>query len=539
MKIKEAESGKKGKRIVDILMKAMNWVTIIYTFMMLVVFPLYIRNGYSKIGTSKYQFFRVISMICFGVLILLGVCYLFATIKEGTLVKRCRSYSLLDILVLLYGVCVIVSFAFSEYKDVALFGTKGWYMGMYSQLIFVLTYFFLSRFWEKGKWILYLHFFVSGMVFLIGILNRFMIDPLGVYRDLPKEYIIQFLSTFGQATWYSSYICTVFPIGIFLFVAGRSGVLRFWSGIYCAIGFAAVVTQNSDSAFISVAAILLVLFWFAFEDNRNMKQMLELLLIMFASFALIGILQNAFSERAVLLEQLSMTLSKGIITKVALAVCLVLYVVFVCLIRQRDFDVRKFSVIRKIVLVVVATIVLLVVLLIYLNTTGALQAWFGFRSNHNYLLFDKNWGNGRGFTWSFSIDVIREMPILKKLVGVGPDCFASYCYSIPEYVRRLDAKWGENLTLTNAHNEFLNTMICLGLFGLLSYASMLVAAVKRFLAERKTNILCAAMGLGVLSYMAHNLFCYQQACGTPILFIVMGIGEAILRKEKDKNKTAS
>lgn len=33
--------------------------------------------------------------------------------------------------------------------------------------------------------------------------------------------------------------------------------------------------------------------------------------------------------------------------------------------------------------------------------------------------------------------------------------------------------------------------------------------------------------------MAYNFFCYQQVCCTPFVFLVMGIGEYIWRREAE------
>lgn len=69
--------------------------------------------------------------------------------------------------------------------------------------------------------ILYGFFAGSGITFILGILNRFGVDPLGMYKGISSSYQILFLSTIGQATWYSSYVCTVFAIGLCIFFCGK------------------------------------------------------------------------------------------------------------------------------------------------------------------------------------------------------------------------------------------------------------------------------------------------------------------------------
>ena len=67
----------------------------------------------------------------------------------------------------------------------------------------------------------------------------------------------------------------------------------------------------------------------------------------------------------------------------------------------------------------------------------------------------------------------------EKAFGVGPDCFMPYSYSIPEYADKLYQYWKPNI-LTNAHNEFLNLLICIGIAGLLAFIAMLCMGVARF-----------------------------------------------------------
>lgn len=145
-------------------------------------------------------------------------------------------------------------------------------MGLRTQLLMGASYFLISRFfpWKNGKekrgtglggkLILYGFFSGSGITFILGILNRFGVDPLGMYKGIRSSYQILFLSTIGQATWYSSYVCTVFAIGLCIFFTAENNKIRIASGLYCVLGFMTLVTQNSDSAFASLALLFTGLF---------------------------------------------------------------------------------------------------------------------------------------------------------------------------------------------------------------------------------------------------------------------------------------
>lgn len=111
--------------------------------------------------------------------------------------------------------------------------------------------------------------------------------------------------------------------------------------------------------------------------------------------------------------------------------------------------------------------------------------------------------------------MIMEMNPFHKLFGVGPDHFAGYAYSL--YEEELNWKWGNNV-LTNAHNEWVNMIVDYGFLGAAAYIGFFLSALVRFVknSEDSPVFLCAA-GC-IVSYMGHNLFCYQQVLCTPFVF---------------------
>lgn len=572
----------------------------LYMTAVFVLLPLLLKDKYRMLGTFKYEVFRFLSFAGLGIIFLTEVSVIITsygrrkkasaaggsaqsqkTGGKGPVWKFLsekidflrRHLSATDWFVAGYGICVIISFFLSVSKAEAFWGTKGWYMGLVSQLIFVVSYFVVSRWWSGTMGVWYAACGAAFVAFLFGVLHRFSIDPFGLYKGLSDNIIKQYLSFLGQNTWYSSYMCTVFQLGLFLFwgtglhgkcaLAGSYGQggkrslserhgnskgkrtrssaggadrselgLRLAGGVFCAVGFASWVTQNSDSAYIALALILLVLFCLGFQGNLWMERFLEVVLLMLFSFTATGFAQEIFADRAVLPEALSLFFSQGILTIVSFIVVCICYIMLLVA-EKRDFQVRKISWLGKTVVILFIVGILAGVALIMLNTSGILNEWFGFSSRNNYLLFNDDWGNGRGRTWSFSVQMIKELPFYRKLFGVGPDCFAFYGYNDPEYAAQLTGMWG-NSTLTNAHCEWMTQMLCLGLTGLTAYAGIFVTAVFRYLKAAGRVPVLAAIALCLLAYTGHNVFCYQQALCTPFVFIILGMGERIWQLEADR-----
>lgn len=516
-----------------------NHILEIYWIAMFLIYPFYHGNGFVKMGAHKYEFFRWTEIAMLVSVLLLALIYGIVCIRhkrwliDKNFIKTAwQKLSILDYAVVAYAIFSGLSYLFSDFRDKAWEGASGWYMGMEAQLIFILSYFVISRVWVRKNRVIWYLLFGSAGVFLMGILHRFMIDPLHMYDGLKDWQILQFLSTLGQATWYSSFVCTLYPVGVFLFWYCKKKSNRIAAGIYTVLAFATVVTQNSDSAFIALVFMLLALFWFSFESNEKMRRFLEVLLLMLITFKGIGVLQIIFADRAVQLDRISVFMSQSIVTWVALVLVGGLYGGFLYAEKKEKLHVPKFQIIRKIVVGVFAVSVIGAAVFIVVNTHNINSGnTDGFVTYNQYLYFDSAWGNGRGTTWMHTADMWNDFSVGQKLIGVGPDSYSFYSYSIPEYEERLHAAWG-NTTLTNAHNEWMNIFICYGLLGAFAYISIFITAMIRFARARESRPFVLAIVLCTLSYMGHNAFCYQQVLCTPFMFILFGIGEAMIRGEK-------
>lgn len=514
------------------LEKIKNGIIFLYLFVMLGIFPIYYKKQYEGIGTLKFQLFYKATI---GFLIAMAVILpLYHNGRLQEFLETLRPVSLLDKLVLGYGVCVLLSFLFSEYKDYAIKGAEGWNMGLLSQLFFLALYWLLSRYFSGGRWILYLHFLASGLVFLLGILHRFEIDPLQMYPGLNLTQKQQFLSTLGQATWYSSYVCTVFALGVFVFYLSKNWKQKLAAGVYAVLAFGTLVTQNSDSAFMAVLGIFLLLGWVSFGTIEKLWNFSLLGTLLFGTFYGMGILQKIFAERAIPLDSLSIFFSQSGFTVVCfyLFLCFTLFLWQVGGRKEAREQKRLLKILKGIYAVgfwMMAAGILLLIVFIILNTKGILFDWFGYESHHNYLYFDYEWGNRRGSSWILAWQGFSELTFLHKLFGVGPDSFAAYMYSVPELKELLTGIWGTRLTLTNAHNEYLNSLLCYGILGLGAWVGVLIGGIRYFLKQAKQEPFLTAFALCIMGYACHNIFCYQQVCCTPFLFLALGIGESICR----------
>lgn len=545
------------------LSKINNLIISFYLFVMLGFFPLYYRYQYADMGDEKYKIFLYASSACVVVSFLLYfwravLSYCVMAKKEAvgknsttkpinkkSIKKYICSHSL-DCVVLLYFCTVTISFLLTDFKNFAWKGADGWFMGMLSQTLFVAVYFIIAKTWSYRPWALILLGISSVMVFVIAILHRFDIDLLNIYGNISEYYKILFLSTMGQSSWYSSFLCTVFPIGLFIFFNEKDKKKRTLAGVYSAIAMMSLVTQNTDSAFLALFAVMMVLFYLSFDGM--IKEFLEVLLLIMASFRFMGICQRIFATRMIPLDAMSLFMTQSAWGWIALVIVMGIYW---WIYRKEIFTERKTTTKKRtgniekvqrrysrklfwIAMAILSAAVLLVMFFIVVNTTGLLQRSFGFQSSNNYLLYDNYWGNGRGFAWTFAVTTFAELPFLQKLFGVGPDCFSAYAASVPEYLEQMKGFWGD-LVLTNVHNEYLTKIYTIGIAGLVAYVTMQVTGFTTFIKNRDKNPMLSAFALCIVSYMAHNIFCYEQVCCTPFFYILFGIGSNLIHNKEKKS----
>ncbi len=532
---------KKAKQAVNELLshRFVKEILGVYLFLIFVIYPLYYEDAYYNMGDAKWNFFRTVTYYFDGPLFAIPTFLVFLLAAfiwyQIDLLRKNeigdfwkKDVTITDKFVLFYLIACLFSTVISPYKEFIIWGYEGWYMGMIAQFAFCALYFFVSRFWRWDDLMMVVYMAAATVVNLLGVLNRFNVDPLGMYEGLEDYYKAMFLSTLGQATWYSSYVMIIFPIGIYMYWNAEKQWVRRASFLYLVIGFMTCITQDSDSAFLALGATLITLFCFSFRDNRCMERFLEVILIMLLSWRFTGLLQILFPEQAMVLGGLMSFGSLHPFMWVPIIIFGAVYFLFKKKDKEGKIDITSYTWIRTAVLIGLLILLIAYIIFAYLNTIGALPE--SLRSDNWYLVFDEYWGNNRGSSWAISIDCIFKTLTndpLRFIFGAGPDGFYNTAYTY--HAEELFAKWGENTILTCAHNEWITQVINIGIVGGIAYLGIFVSAFICFTKKSETIPELIAPTMCIAAYFAHNFFCYQQIICTPIIFIIIGAGISIVR----------
>lgn len=514
----------------------------VYLFLLVFValYVFYAPEGYIQIATNKYRFYRMMALITGGIMVpLIALRYLFGFRKRNRDEKKLR-ISETDIFMFLFLVANCVSFFLTPYKEEALWGTSGWYMGFAMMISFIGIYFLISRFYD-GKIDLFVPIMaVTAAVFLWGLLNRFSVYPVDMQYDN-----VAFISSIGNINWFCGYWSVFFAIGIVLYIIAEDRRLRIIAAVHSVLSLAMGVVEGSDSAYISMGVVFFFLFLLSFRKTVYMKRWLDECVFLCGSCQVMRVIA-AFGPEEIEPEYTGWTglnlvtptigLMLGNLTLIALAVFILLRI----LLERTDKRYRERASqgqwIRRIVwlkyaavwLVVSTAAVYLTLLIINTRTPGIL----GPLSRYKVFLFDGSWGSNRGTTWRDGLAVYQTLPLRERLFGVGQDCFSIYGYSVPELAARFEEEWPTS-RLTNAHNECITFLVDLGVFGLITFVGIFAGCFKRLIVKGAKEPLCYVFAVSLLSYFFHNQFSFSQVVNIPYIFLMFGLAENLMRKMDD------
>lgn len=515
-------------------------VMLVYVFFMLVLYPLLYHDKYFDMGGAKYAIFKWSSIVGLSVMTVMWLIWLISFKDKLKPEKELKSLSPTDFCAIGFLLISTLSYLLASDKAMALWGYEGWFMGVASQLFFVLAYFYVSRFWGYSKATIVCMIGAAAICYQIGILQRFGFNPLGLYDGVGEADIEKFLSTLGQTSWYSSYAILIVPFGMYFYWNTEKTNIRVLSGLFTALGFGMLCTTNSDSAYVAMVLILMVFFRYSLESNDKMKRFLEICIIGVFSMRVIGWMYALFPERQRTYitgdEKISKFVTSStpmLILLIALMAAYALFWVISNKPKDREksaFDISKYKTLIWRIAVVAAVLVIAgVAACVVLVTAGKMPEALSALNNVSFFNFDVSWGNHRGFNWRAAWVAFSRANFKDLLIGVGPDCFAS---AMDKYYAAEVAEYWNGLQLACAHNEWLNMLVTEGILGLAAYVGIFVTSIARASKYVKDEPVLIALMAGALAYMGHNVFCYQQCICTPVVFIFMGISEVIIRSKK-------
>lgn len=506
----------------------LSYILRIYVFLMVCIYPLYFENGYYNIGVAKNNFFIVVSTLMMAFLLIVwGIDRLVFT-KQNRMLIDLKKISVTERFIYIYMLAIVLSFLFSEYKNDVFWGSKGWYLGTFPLLLLSGFVIFLIHMWKDSMWILYSCLISSGIVFFLGVCNRFSYYPISMKLENPG-----FISTLGNINWFCGYMSVIVPIGAGLFVLleddDYNHIWKKWLlMLYVWIAFIAGFCQGSESFFVWNGILLFCLLWLSVKKIYRLKKWFLLITLWGVAGQTVRLLKvllpGKYNYGEAMLIDTNSTLLIAVFS-------LLIYLIMQWGLKEdKEIPIAMQKGIHILLISILSISVLFWIILSVYNTKIGIP----FLEDVSFCVYDENWGNGRGVIYKTAVGMIKEMSLIQVLFGVGADGFSAFAYSVPEIKEYLISIFGKS-TLTNAHCEILNNLINLGLLGTISFYGILFSLFFRCMRIGNRNKYVYIYALPIICYFGNNIVSFAQILNIPFLFLTIGIGENYLKKKVDYN----
>lgn len=83
--------------------------------------------------------------------------------------------------------------------------------------------------------------------------------------------------------------------------------------------------------------------------------------------------------------------------------------------------------------------------------------------------------------------------------------------------------------LTNAHNELLTSLVNIGILGSIAYYGIFVSFMIRARKYYRYDKRILYIALILVCFLGYNILNYQQILNYPFAFIMLGIGENLIK----------
>lgn len=507
--------------------------------LVVVIMPLFLtRNGYGRIADDKYSFFRNVTFFLMGLFAIISLVGIIANIFkykkeffnktreefEG-LVKR---LNIADKFFIIFMITTAFSFVLSLYKQITFWGAPDWHMGFATYLFIAFYYYVLRRYYETNYFVIFATSVSFLLVFGLGILNRYGIDPLKLYDfyEYQSWQMRNLLTTIGNINWFSCFASVAAPVIFYMFFSNK-GLLRLPYFVISCVTFFCCFECGSEAIYIMFGITYYILFLASVGSTRKFINFIELLMLLPAFWLVLYYFPNHFIFNLDF-QRISDALRREEWLYVLIPLAVIWLILRIVYYGFKKDILRNKYVSRVMFFGILIISAVLVILFIVLQFSDPLWNAFG---NVEFLRFSRDWGTNRGGIWIDSVKIFFQGNIFTYLFGTGPDTYAYYFH--PNVV---DTGIFANAVLRNAHNEFLNMFCNEGILGGLSYAGFYISAFiigfKKFRTNKNALLLC----LITASYFGVHFVMFGQPLSTPIAIIFIALLLKQCDNVKDKNK---
>ncbi len=467
-------------------------IIILITFVM----PLYADDGYFNMLESKNFVLYCIGTVLSFAIVVGNI----ERLKNGIKLswrKVKKKISLLDISVILLAVSVYISMFISYDFRHAFLGDKGWYMGGLAMTICTILYFYITIQGVELDKCMKCLLISSCIVYIIGITEYFGVDVLNFHQNMQNK-VTDYISTIGNITWMSGYMAILFPMSMMQLLNETEQKLNPIL-LYSYIGMEIFIlcVLGTDSGVLVLYVTLAGMFLLCLEKEKYIKRFLSVMIITGCVYGIIWLLHLFSLGNYDYISKYHLWVVEKYIWVIFLVGCtFTKWLLFGNKLKNvMGYCIANRRKIRWISCLLGAGVMILYIMNMIKH-------------------FDMSWGTNRGYIWTNAIKMFREFKLQYKLFGCGIDCFGvmfqSFC--------------GKNhgVYYLNAHNEFLQYLITLGLFGVAVIGCICIGIINK-IKKNKRDLVNRTVVFVVIVYGIQSLFNNPVSTNYVLLFLLLGI----------------
>ena len=341
---------------------------------------------------------------------------------------------------------------------------------------------------------------------LMAILQHFKFDIFYLRRDIAKGQGEKFISLFGNMNSYGSFLALSIPIFFAVYIFAKKKKNKIISGIMIFIMSLGVIPAKSDNVYLGAGLALVVLFYIAVYYKKIIDFFFSVTIFTVGLFVM-AVLSRAFGGSKKAINGIAGFVENPKMMLILPVVMIILTVILVAFKKLNDPLFERLQC-KKTLWVITFLGIAFVILVIFIGSKG---------SHTQIFKFDDNWGTYRGFIWKRSWKAFLAGTPLQKIFGYGNEMLLPVMK---------DMFYDEMIALTgkvydNAHNEILQYLVTLGVFGALTYIGLCLSTVIYVIRRLEEDPIIIALLVGIVGYLGAGLVYLNQPITTPYLFVMI------------------
>lgn len=484
--------------------------TCVYLAVMLGLFPVFYPGHLFGISSVKRMFFLIASGVFLCLMSAPVVARGLAYAKERTKVKL----DVCDIFAAASLLSVALSLAVSLNPKESFAGTTSGKVGALVMGLCILAYFVIKYWARYYDWIIKTAMAASAFIYLCGIFLTCKVDILGMQDGIQEVQKAVFISPLGNVDYNVAYVGLMLSGAMAMFLLGREVIHKYAFMAYLFIGFLDVFCVRTESALVMMAAVFAVLLYFALEREEWLSRYFLIAGLFFGANCTIYLMKLLFKDHMYDFSGTHLLLLR---TDVIVMELLLVAALLWLSVKRKAPKKETLTRIRKAYgILLLAGLAAIVVLFVVMNAA--------FRENPpqnilGSLVVVDDTATRRGYAWLRSVELFQKLPLKNQLFGCGLSNFYDFIY--PTYGEDMLNRFAA--VFYEPHNDFLQALVCTGIFGAVSFFGLIAATIVRAVRKRKDQELQLMVILALTSFLVQGLVNTYTIFIVPLLFIVMGM----------------